>query len=64
MEVEGVKRIWLRSVADLKLQYTTSISDGDAKTFATLLELGQLLNMSMLAKVKISITKIEEVWCS
>jgi len=40
MEVEGVKRIWLRSVADLKLQYTTSISDGDAKTFATLLELG------------------------
>ena len=39
MEIEGVKKIWLRSVADLKLRYTTFIGDGDAKTFATLQEL-------------------------
>lgn len=39
MEVEGVKRMWLCSVANLKLRYTTFIGDGDAKTFATLTEL-------------------------
>ena len=31
--------IWLRSVKDLKLRYTTFIGDGDAKTFACLTEL-------------------------
>ena len=39
MEVEGVKRIWLRSEADLKLRYTTFIGDGDVKTFSTLTNL-------------------------
>lgn len=33
MEVEGVKRIWLRSVEKLKLMYTSFISDGDSKSF-------------------------------
>lgn len=39
MEVEGVKRIWLRSEANLKLRYTTFIGDGDAKTFSALTDL-------------------------
>ena len=39
MEIEGVKRIWVRSVYDLKLRYTTYIGDGDVKTFAILTEL-------------------------
>lgn len=39
MEVEGVKRIWLRSEVDLKLRYTTFIGDGDVKTFSTLTDL-------------------------
>ena len=33
MEVEGVKRNWLRSVEKLKLMYTSFISDGDSKGF-------------------------------
>ena len=39
MEVEGVKRIWLYSEADLKLRYITFIGDGDVKTFSTLTNL-------------------------
>ena len=34
-----MKAIWLRSVEYVKLQYTTFIGDGDAKTFACLTEL-------------------------
>ncbi len=36
MEVQGVKKIWARSVADLKLRFTTYIGDGDSKAFNTL----------------------------
>ena len=36
MEVEGVNRIWLRSVEKLKLMYTLFISDGDSKGFGKL----------------------------
>ena len=39
MEIAGVKAIWLRSVKDLKLRYTTYIGDGDAATFACLTKL-------------------------
>ena len=39
MEIAGVKAIWLRSIEDLKLRYTTFIGDGDSKTFASLTEL-------------------------
>lgn len=36
MEVEGVKKIWARSVNDLKLRFTTYIGDGDSKAFQEL----------------------------
>ena len=39
MEIAGVKTIWLCSVKDLKLKYSTFIGDGDAATFACLTEL-------------------------
>ena len=39
MEVEGVRRIWLRSIAKLKLRYTSFISDGDSKGYLMLLKL-------------------------
>ena len=39
MEIAGVMAIWLCSVNDLKLRYTTFIGDGDAKTVACLIEL-------------------------
>ena len=39
MEIADVKAIWLRSVKDLKLRYTTFIGDGDGRTFAFLLNL-------------------------
>ena len=32
MAIAGVKTIWLRSVKNLKLRYTTFIGDGDSKT--------------------------------
>ena len=35
MEVEGVKKMFSRSVADRKLRYTTYLGDGDSKGFAT-----------------------------
>ncbi len=37
MELEGVESIWKRSVAELKLRFTTFIGDGDSKAFANLL---------------------------
>ena len=39
MEIAGVTAIWLHSVKDLKLRYTTFIGDVDAQTFACLTEL-------------------------
>ena len=39
MEVEGAKTLWLRSVAEHKLRYTTLLSDGDCKTHTVLTEL-------------------------
>ena len=33
MEVEGAKKIWARSVEDLKLRFITFIGDGDSKAF-------------------------------
>ena len=39
MEVSGVERMWLRSVANLKVRYTTFIGDGDSKAFANLVQI-------------------------
>ncbi len=36
MEMEGVERIWKRSVADLNLRFTTYIGDGDSKALVVL----------------------------
>ena len=39
MEVEGIRRIWLRSKKKLKLRYTYFISDGDSKGYNMLTKL-------------------------
>ena len=39
MEVEGVRRNWLRSQSELKLHYTSFVGDGNAKSFSTLVQL-------------------------
>ena len=36
MELEGVERIWKRSMAELKLRFTTFIGDEDSEAFANL----------------------------
>ncbi len=49
MEMEGVERIWKRSVADLNLRFTTYIGDGD----------GDFANLVVLKPFGVKLTKHE-----
>lgn len=45
MEVEGIERIWKRSVERLKLRFSTLISDGDSKGFENLVAIEPDVNL-------------------
>ena len=47
MEQEGWVRLWERSVKDCNFRYTTVISDGDCKSYTTLLEKKNHMVMNM-----------------